>query len=618
MPRLPGPLSDTDAGASRPATATRVVLHDSPPGDAAPSWIELSEPVRELQAHDLSSVTPLLEEVDAAAAAGLYAAGFVTYEAAPAFDAALVTRPAGQLPLAWFGLFTSVRRHRELPPVEVEKADLAWMPTLDSAEFAAGVESIRSTIAAGETYQANFTFRLRSPFDGDPWSLFAHLVAAQPVRYAAYVELGNHTICSLSPELFFDLAGEVIRSRPMKGTARRGLTTSEDHQIALDLYNSQKNRAENLMIVDMLRNDLGRIAVPGSVTVDSLFDLETYESIHQLTSSVSARTTRSIPEIFRALFPCASITGAPKVRTMELLSKLEPSARGIYTGAIGFVAPGRRAQFNVAIRTIHIDRLAQTAEYGTGAGIVWDSSADDEYSECAAKALVLGLERTPFELFETLRWDPGEGFFLLERHLDRLRAAADYFGIPFSRPKITDALSRCLSGSGWDTQRVRLVLHEDGQVHIERRPLPASPANGWRVAVSGSPVDISDRFLYHKTTARYAYDEARASAPGYDDVLLWNARDQFTESTIANVVYGLDGRFFTPPVEDGLLPGTFREELLANRDLSIRSLEKVEIPNLEDLWLINSVRRWIRVECLDELGLDGSRTLWRNNSPASS
>jgi para-aminobenzoate synthetase/4-amino-4-deoxychorismate lyase len=571
--------------------------------------------MRILQSFEHSSVIPLLEEIEAAAAAGLHAAGFITYEAAPAFDPAMTTHPRGALPLAWFGLFKSARRHHRLPgssslPIE----PLHWQPTVDLTDYKQAIQSIRSAIEKGDTYQANFTLRLRTAYQDDPWSLFARLVTAQPVRYAAYADIGEHVICSASPELFFSLSGTDIAARPMKGTARRGLTSAKDRRMALDLYNSQKNRSENLMIVDMVRNDLGRIAKPGTVRVESLFDLETYESVHQLTSSVTAKTTHPIADIFGALFPCASITGAPKVRTMELLADLETSPRGIYTGALGFVSPDRQAQFNVAIRTVHIDRQRQVAEYGTGGGIVWDSQADDEYRECGAKALVLRLERPRFALLETLSWSPVEGFFLLERHLDRLLESADYFDYPFDRSATRQIVLLSIDEANEQPRRVRLLLHRNGQVRVESRPMEVSAETGWRIALSTSAIETNDLFLYHKTTAREVYDRARESAPGYDDVLLWNAAHQVTESTLGNLVFGIGGRLFTPPVDDGLLAGTFREELLSIGELEVRQLNCQDLPEVDDLWLINSVRRWIRVEKVDELGPKGFQTVWRNTA----
>jgi para-aminobenzoate synthetase/4-amino-4-deoxychorismate lyase len=576
-------------------------------------WLEFDNPVRIVEATELSAVMPLIEEIEAAADNGLYAAGFVTYEAASAFDQALKTRTPGRLPLAWFGLFSNVRRHRQLPwAVQPTDTLYEWKSSIELPEYRRAIRAIRSAIENGDTYQANFTFRLRTTFEGDPRSLFSRLITAQPVSYAAYVDTGTHVICSASPELFFNLSDDTIVARPMKGTTRRGFTLAEDRKLALALYDSSKNRAENLMIVDMVRNDLGRIATPGSVRVGSLFDLETYESVHQLTSTVTAKTTQPISNILQALFPCASITGAPKVRTMELLADLETTPRGIYTGAIGYVAPDQQAQFNVAIRTVHVDRHLQTAEYGTGGGILWDSGADEEYRECAAKAAILTAERPSFALLETLLWEPGRGFFLLQRHLERLGQSAAYFDFPFDHESVERVVLLSVDSHEENPQRVRLLLSRDGSIRVEQEAIIAPTDTGWQIAMAESAIDCANVFLYHKTTARNVYDRARDSAPGYDDVLLWNADGRLTESTLANLVIERDGRSYTPPAEDGLLAGTFREELVRGGKLAVRKIYRQDLVQCDRIWLINSVRRWIRVNRVDEPGSNGFRTIWRN------
>ena len=594
-------------------SSPRLLLQSATATGVEPEWLEFGNPVRIIQATEHSAVIPLVKEIEAATTAGLHAAGFITYEAAPAFDPALTTHAPGRLPLAWFGLFEDVRRHRQ-PPWAAQPIGepLQWKSSIELPEYRLAIRAIRRAIEKGDTYQANFTLRLYTPFESDPWKLFSSLITAQPVRYAAYVDLGTHVICSASPELFFSLSGDCIVTRPMKGTTRRGLTSAEDRRLALALYDSRKNRAENLMIVDMVRNDLGRIAMPGSVSVGSLFDLETYESVHQLTSTVTARTTSSLTDILHALFPCASITGAPKVRTMELLTDLETTPRGIYTGAIGYVAPDQHAQFNVAIRTVHVDRQLRTAEFGTGGGIIWDSRADEEYRECATKASILITERPRFALLETLRWEPGEGFFLLHRHLDRLGQSAAYFDFPFDRETTERVVLLSIGEDEQIPQRVRLLLSRDGRIRVEQESIVAPTDRGWRIAMAESAVEIDDVFLYHKTTARSAYERASASAPEYNDVLLWNTDGRLTESTLANLVIGLDGRRFTPPVEDGLLAGTFREELVRSGELMVRHLDRKDLVNAKELWLINSVRRWIKIRRVDELGPEGFQVVWRN------
>lgn len=297
---------------------------------------------------------------------------------------------------------------------------------------------------------------------------------------------------------------------------------------------------------------------------------------------------------------------------MELLADLETTPRGIYTGAIGYVAPDQQAQFNVAIRTVHVDRHLQTAEYGTGGGILWDSGADEEYRECAAKAAILTAERPSFALLETLLWEPGRGFFLLQRHLERLGQSAAYFDFPFDHESVERVVLLSVDSHEENPQRVRLLLSRDGSIRVEQEAIIAPTDTGWQIAMAESAIDCANVFLYHKTTARNVYDRARDSAPGYDDVLLWNADGRLTESTLANLVIERDGRSYTPPAEDGLLAGTFREELVRGGKLAVRKIYRQDLVQCDRIWLINSVRRWIRVNRVDEPGSNGFRTIWRN------
>ncbi len=319
-----------------------VILRDSPPGDGS-RWLAFSRPVKTLTAAMPAEVVPLLRRVEEAVATGLTAAGYIAYEAASAFDPACCTRPPDAsphcLPLAWFGLYTAARPLAALPPGASDPPQLNWMPCETKLFYTRRIDRIREAIAAGDTYQIDYTMRLRAPFEGDSWPLFLALDAAQQSRYAAWIRLAGHTICSASPELFFRRDGERIVCRPMKGTAARGATPAADRAARVALRRSLKDRAENVMIVDMMRNDLGRIARPGTVSVPRLFTIESYPTVWQMTSEVEARTDAGLAEVFTALFPCASISGAPKIRALELLAELERSPRGIYTGAIGHVAP---------------------------------------------------------------------------------------------------------------------------------------------------------------------------------------------------------------------------------------------------------------------------------------
>jgi para-aminobenzoate synthetase/4-amino-4-deoxychorismate lyase len=470
-----------------------------------------------------------------------------------------------------------------------------WHPTLTRGEYARALCAIHEAIGAGEVYQVNYTFRLRAPYEGDLLPLFWQLYERQPVPYAAYLDTGAHAIASLSPELFFALDGERITTRPMKGTAPRGLTRADDLQHAERLTRCPKNRAENLMIVDMARNDLGRIARIGSVRVPRLFEAERYATLWQMTSTVVACTDAPLPEIFRALFPAASITGAPKIRATHVIHALERAPRGVYTGAIGVVLPDRHAQFNVAIRTLHYDKVAAQLTFGVGSGIVWDSEQVAEYEECLTKAQVLFAPRPAFELLETLLWRRGRGYFLLEAHLKRLRDSADYFGFAVDADAVRHQLLTVAERFTAPRYRVRLRVNRYGEAQVEYAPL--SPERRvWRVALAHEPVNPREVFLYHKTTHRQVYERARAAHPDCDDVILWNTRGEITESTLANVVVRLDGRYYTPPVECGLLAGVYREHLLQRGLLRERVLTPNDLRRAEAVYLINSVRGRIRAE----------------------
>jgi para-aminobenzoate synthetase / 4-amino-4-deoxychorismate lyase len=354
------------------------------------------------------------------------------------------------------------------------------------------------------------------------------------------------------------------------------------------------------MIVDMMRNDLGKIARPGSVQVDELFAVETYPTLHQLTSTVSARTDASLVEVLRALFPCASITGAPKVSTTRIIRELETGPRGVYTGAVGFAAPGRRVRCSVAIRTAVADRETATVRYGTGGGIVWDSDADGEYRECRTKALVLRTPEPAFSLLETLTWRPRSGFFLLERHLERLRSSAAYFGFAVDEDEARARLLEAARAFPGVRHRVRLTAARRGEIAIAAAPWPCLGRTLWRVGLDVEPVDSESPFLFHKTTRREVYDQARRRAPRVDEVVLWNQRRELTESTRANLVLRLGGELVTPPVDCGLLAGTYRAELVDRGRVREQVLPLEAFAAAEEVFLVNSVRGWIRTRRADE------------------
>lgn len=562
-------------------------------------WLRFRDPVEVVTGWDTGSVREQIGRIEKLVnTEGLWAMGYLAYETAPAFDRALdVQPPTRALPLLWFGLYREPERLPDLPAGDDDPYALGeWTPSVTPVAYGEAIAAIKERIARGDTYQVNYTFRLRASFQGDTLALFLRLWQAQHAPYAAYLETDSFALCSASPELFFHLEDNRVVSQPMKGTARRGRTLVEDEAQARWLRESEKNRAENIMIVDMIRNDLGRIAVTGSVQAERMFDVTRFRTLWQMTSTVSATTNAPVADILAALFPCASVTGAPKVSTMGIIADLESAPRGVYTGAIGYLAPGRRSQFNVAIRTVVIDRVQATAEYGVGSGIVWDSDAGDEYRECQTKARILTVDFPDISLIESLLWEPGAGYFLLERHVQRLADAATYFGTPLDPAAVRGQLATFAATLSARPHKVRLLVAANGAWSAAATPIQAASSSPLRVALADQPIDSADPYLYHKTTHREVYERALASRPGCDDVLLWNERGELTESTRANLVLRLDGELLTPPISSGLLAGTFRAELLAQGTLREQVLRVPDLARAENVYLINSVRRWMSAD----------------------
>ncbi len=556
-----------------------------------------------LAATNLDDVEDVLIRAEQAVELGNWVAGWVAYEAAPAFDPALVvvdgpTGPFDRLPLAWFGVFRSrgpteptTRKPYEIGP---------WTPTVTEPEFVEAIDEIRDRILRGYTYQVNHTFRSSAQFDGDVLGLYHDLTHSQNAGYGALIDSGEWAVTSASPELFFEWRGGVITSRPMKGTTRRGLDIEDDEKMSVWLAESEKNRAENLMIVDMVRNDLGRIADIGSVQVPDLFTTEKYDTVWQLTSTVTAqpRPKTTLVDVFSALFPSASITGAPKVATMDVIRGLERSPRGVYCGAVGFGGPTSTGQphwaFNVAIRTVTVDRRSATAWYGTGGGITYDSTAEDEYAEALLKSRVLEFRTADFELLETMCWEPGHGVALLSRHLDRAARSARYFDIPFD----VDRARRMLASVDSNTrQRIRVLVNRSGMIRLETTDIH-EPIGRVRLAIDGVPVDRADPFLHHKTTFRQIYVEAAARHPDADDVVLVNDDGEITETTIANIAVLIDGEWLTPPHTAGCLRGVRRAELLDRGAIVEGTITIGDLRSADGIARFNAVRPWEECELI--------------------
>jgi para-aminobenzoate synthetase/4-amino-4-deoxychorismate lyase len=563
-------------------------------------FLRFDRPVEVLVAQAANEVPALLALVEQGTARGLWAVGFVGYEAAPAFDRALAVHApsGGPIPLAAFSLFEAPEETPGLS-MEEEASVAGRAPAIDEVRHAAAIAAIRAAIAQGDTYQVNFVFPFSGSFSGRAQDLFAGLLAPGEAPYAALLEGDAWAIASLSPELFFERNGDRVVMRPMKGTRPRGRFLAEDAPRAAELAASEKDRAENLMIVDMVRNDLGRVARAGTVVVEERLAVERYPTVWQMTSTVAAESAARLPELFAALFPCASITGAPKAATMRIIRELEPAPRGVYCGAVGFVAPSGRARFAVAIRTLELDTSAATYRYGVGSGVTWDSNAAEEWRECLAKARVLDGAPPDFELLETMRWHPGRGIELLALHLERLGVSSEYFGFEGRKASIEGELSaelmRVCAALPPRSHRVRLRLARSGEFRIETDPFEEGQ-RAWTLDVSGQSFSSLDVIAFHKTTFRQRYETALAGAPaGLDEVLLVNEHGELTEGTRTNLFLQFDGGWVTPPRESGLLAGVFRESLLRSRQVSEATLYPRDLARAHLVRLGNALRGWIPV-----------------------
>ena len=482
--------------------------------------------------------------------------------------------------------------------------------SLAEAEYQQRLARIKEYIVAGDTYQVNYTIKLLFAFAGSPEALYLDLRRNQPVSYGAYLNLDGERVLSCSPELFFRKQGLRCQVRPMKGTAGRGRTAAEDGRLAAALQADPKNRSENVMIVDLLRNDLGRISTMGGVEMTSLFQVESYATLHQMTSTITGHlpaATRIAP-LFKALFPCGSVTGAPKIRTMEIIHELENGVRGVYTGAIGFIAPSGEATFNVPIRTIELN--GSRGEMGIGSGIIHESGPEQEWRECLLKGRFLSDPAPAFCLIETLLWQPDSGYWLLREHLERLAASAAYFRYAFSQPELMARLDRLAMDFAASPMRVRLTLAKSGQIEISASPCAAPAAITWpmpqpaqselpRVIFSPEATDPSSTWLFHKTTLRKLYDTERqqALAAGFYEVLFTNTRGEVTEGSITTIFVQQQGDLLTPPMECGLLPGVFRRYLLEHAPLPVREaiLTRQDLARAEAIFVGNSVRGLVQV-----------------------
>jgi para-aminobenzoate synthetase/4-amino-4-deoxychorismate lyase len=564
---------------------------DFPDADGGRWRAGFAHPHRVLLAHTRTEVTEVIAAAEQSARDGLWVVGFVAYEAASAFDPALETHPpVSGLPLAAFAVYG----HADPVSHARSTADPGcgpWSMRDTQPAIAAGIATAHAAIDRGDYYQINYTTSFTSNFAGAIVDLDMALRASQPNGYNARIDAGNWQIASVSPELFFDwTADRTLTTRPMKGTAARDVTAEDT------LRNSAKERAENLMIVDLLRNDMARVAATGSVKVTSLFDIETLPTVLQMTSTVRCLTRDDVtlPDVFRALFPCGSVTGAPKIAAMKAITALESGPRGVYCGAIGIIRPGGHATFSVAIRTVVIDGRSRVANCGIGSGITLDSTPEGEYDEWLVKRRFLLRATACFELLETLRLEKAE-YWLLDGHMQRLGRSAEYLGFHCDHDAVRHALACNAQQYAKGVWRVRLLLTRNGEVKIESHALPPNPETV-RIKLAQTAIDSSNEWLRHKTTERSVYESHLQGAGDIFDTLMFNERDELTEFTRGNVIIELDGRRVTPPLSCGLLPGVWRQAMLQRGEVVERVVTRSDLARASGLWFVNSVRGTLPVE----------------------
>lgn len=557
-----------------------------------------------LVAYDPDTARAALQRMAAAREEGLWVAGYLAYELGFLFEERLSARlPArSQTPLLWIGLYDAPQRLSSAEVADLLDAagegraeDIA--PQRDLASYGAAFERVKALIAAGDTYQVNLTMKARFRLSGSPLGLYRTLAQSQRTAYGAYIHAGDHHVLSRSPELFVSGAEGLLRARPMKGTLKRGKSLAEDEAGRAALAADEKNRAENLMIVDLLRNDLGRIAEIGSVKVTDLFTVETFTSLHTMTSGIEARARPGIGliDVLDNLYPCGSITGAPKLRAMEIIHEVESGPRGLYTGSIGYCAPNGDFCFNVAIRTAIIDAAGQ-GEIGIGGGIVADSVLEDEYAEALLKLKFLADPAPPVTLIETFRWAPETGYDLRERHIERMLGSARYFALSTTHAAIAAHLDA--AAEGWTgPMRVRLTLSQTG-LDLTAVPLPPTPEI-FRFALADEVMQSASVWLAHKTTNRAFYDQPRQRAHderGLDELVFRNERGELTEGSFTTLFIERDGVLLTPPLSSGVLPGTLRAQLLDEGRAREQVLTLADLAQVEAIWLGNSVRGLIAAQ----------------------
>ncbi|NNE59167.1 MAG: aminodeoxychorismate synthase component I [Hellea sp.] len=552
-------------------------------------------PVEIIQAFTPDELLGAIKTIQDRLDAGWFIAGYISYEAGLVLEPKLNPRfQQSTEPLLIMGVFDNWSSNYPEPPCEVAPR-LDLKPDWQENDYIERFKKVIDYIKAGDIYQVNLTFPLTCEYSGSALCLYDTLRARQPVHYGGVISLGGPDIVSFSPELFFDKEGDKITMRPMKGTVKRLLDPSDDLALCEAMRHDEKSMAENLMIVDLLRNDLSRIAEKASVNVPHLFSLETYPTLHQMTSTVTAELPSDISalDLFKNLFPCGSVTGAPKIRAMEIIDDLESGPRGPYCGAIGYMDPSGKACFNVAIRTAILSN--NQLRYHVGSGVVLDSDVRAEYEECLLKAKV--LSDIP-SLVETFRWDPENGIIRRKRHFARLANSARSLGYEFNEVKLQTALQTIAATS---PQKCRLILSENGSVSIEQSELIEFTAPV-RLSLSQHPLSLRVQEYRHKVLARDFYDGERArlaALTGCDEAIFLNPDGEICEGSFTTIFALIEDELFTPPLSSGLLPGILRAELVETGKASQKILGLDDLKKASEIYVGNSLRGLMTAQFLD-------------------
>ncbi|MBP2623888.1 aminodeoxychorismate synthase component I [Streptococcus oricebi] len=556
-----------------------------------------TQPIKELKTRKPSQIQPILDQVDCYQKAGYYVVGYLSYEAGAAFEEKFQVHQ-GPLTAEYLAYFT-VHLEAQVTeiPLSYEPVYLAedWQSTISAQAYEAAIAKIHQEIRQGNTYQVNYTLQLSEQVEGDYWALYNRLVVEQNAAYNAYIEHDDFAVLSISPELFFKTQDQQLITRPMKGTVARGLRTKEDLELADWLAQDSKNRAENMMIVDLLRNDMNRICRLGSVQVQKLCQVEQYSTVWQMTSTIRGEIEADckLRQIFQALFPCGSITGAPKISTMAIIKQLEPQARGLYCGTIGLCLPSGERIFNVAIRTLQIHQ--NQAIYGAGGGITWDSNWQSEYQEAQQKAAVLYRTNPQFQLFTTGKVSQGQLSFY-QQHLKRLEEAARYFAFPFDQKKLEEELKELLkSVQDKENQRLKISLDKKGDFQFELAPLKALSKTFQQARLVQQKKELASPFTYFKTSHRPHL------SLGEQEQIYYNSQGQLLETSIGNLILKLDGKLYTPPVELGLLDGIYRQSLLQKGQVQEKILQLEDLAQAEQVYACNAVRGLYQLELAEQV-----------------